>query len=157
MNDAALQIRHRFEQLPATTATDRAILHAFERMTHGAAQCCDGSLTVVNVCLEAAISRATYYRSPMAAIIKQVLAAPEILRPETDQLKTENTRLRREQRQLRQDHAREIADPPHAIACYANHNQILNLRNTQLESDNAALLAQLNDANGNVIALPAPR
>jgi len=112
---------------------------------------------VVNLCREAGISRAIYYRSPMAAIVKQIMATPEFPRPEADQLKNENIRLRRDQRQLRKEHAREIADLRNTIACYANHIQALTLRNAQLESDNAALRAQLNDANGNAIALPLPR
>ena len=43
---------------------DRKINEAFERLTRGRPEITDGALTVSNICTEAGVSRASYYRSP---------------------------------------------------------------------------------------------
>nr|WTB31725.1 hypothetical protein OG781_21525 [Streptomyces sp. NBC_00830] len=111
----------------------------------------DGSMTAVNITAEAGVSRASYYRSPVAAAIKEILAAPEVRRPEADVLKAEVTRLRKELRDLRQDKAAEIRELKDVAATYANQIQVLTLRNTELEDDALRLHAQLADHPDGVV------
>ncbi|MGW3660886.1 hypothetical protein ACWD6R_36890 [Streptomyces sp. NPDC005151] len=69
------------------TDTDRAIMRAFEQLMDGRPEISDGSVTVVNIAAETGISRASYYRSPVAAAVKEIQAAPATKRPEIDELK----------------------------------------------------------------------
>ncbi|UZG60243.1 hypothetical protein [Rhodococcus opacus] len=46
------------------TETDRKINEAFDRLLAGHPEITDGKLTVSNICVEAGVSRASYYRSP---------------------------------------------------------------------------------------------
>lgn len=159
MNDTtALRIRQAFERLaadhPGLTPNDQAIMHAFERLMHGLSEATDGSLTVVNICAEAGVSRASYYRSPVAPVIKETLAAPDIRRPEVEELRSEITRLRKTERRLRQEHAADIRDLRATGAAYANQIQVLTLRNAELEAENVALRGQLHERNENVSVLP---
>ncbi|MFG2210493.1 hypothetical protein [Streptomyces sp. NPDC048638] len=78
---------------------------AFERLMHGLSETTDGKITIVNVCAEAGVSRATYYRSPVAQAVKEILDAPQIRRPEPEELRAEVSRLKRAERELRRDHA----------------------------------------------------
>ncbi|MET8101508.1 hypothetical protein ABZV29_34430 [Streptomyces sp. NPDC005236] len=82
MNDETrLRIRHTFDRLSAggrgLTDVDRALIEAFERLMHGLPELTDGKITVVNVCTEAGVSRASYYRSPVAQAVKEILEAPQ--------------------------------------------------------------------------------
>jgi hypothetical protein len=47
----------------------------------------DGALTVTNLCAEARVSRASHYRSPVAAVVKTLLASDQTPRPEVEQLR----------------------------------------------------------------------
>ncbi|MFD6469651.1 hypothetical protein [Streptomyces goshikiensis] len=159
MSDAtALRVRQAFERLtadhPALTPNDRALMQAFERLMHGLSEATDGSLTVVNICGEAGVSRASYYRSPVAQVVKEILAAPDIRRPEVEELRSEITRLRKVERKLRQDHAADVRDLRSTGAAYANQIQVLALRNAELEAENTALRARLHDRTENVSILP---
>ncbi|MER7180374.1 hypothetical protein ABT404_13000 [Streptomyces hyaluromycini] len=159
MNDStALRIRQAFERLTAgastLTATDQALMQAFERLMHGLSETTDGSLTVVNICQEAGVSRASYYRSPVASTVKEILAAPDVRRPEADELRAEVARLKRQDRELRSDHAIEVRELKGTAAAYANQIQVLALRNAEVEAENAALRQQLNQTATNVTVLP---
>jgi hypothetical protein len=55
----------------------------------------DGAVTVTSICTEAGVSRASYYRSPTAPVIKTLLTAPETARPELEELRAEVKRLRK--------------------------------------------------------------
>ncbi|MER6531800.1 hypothetical protein, partial [Streptomyces sp. NPDC001508] len=118
---------------------DREIMRAFERLLDGRPEITDGSLKVVNIAAEAGVSRASYYRSPVAAAIKEILEAPDLKRPEVDDLKAEVTRLRKELRELRREKAEEVRELKDMAATYANQIQVLALRNVELEADAEAL------------------
>ncbi|MEU9321995.1 hypothetical protein [Streptomyces sp. NPDC048295] len=154
----ALRIRQAFERLTADhlalTPNDQALMQAFERLMHGLSEATDGALTVVNICGEAGVSRASYYRSPVAPVIKEILAAPDIRRPEVEELRSEITRLRKVERELRQDHAADVRDLRSTGAAYANQIQVLALRNAELEAENTALRGRLHDRTENVSVLP---
>ncbi|MFH9612905.1 hypothetical protein ACH4MM_03895 [Streptomyces pratensis] len=133
------------------TDTDRAIMRAFEQLMDGRPEISDGSVTVVNIAAEAGISRASYYRSSVAAAIKEILAAPATKLPETDELKAEAARLRKELRNLRHQKAEEISELRQTVFTYANRIQILTLRNTELEGESTALRGQIGEATGGKI------
>ncbi|MFJ2604449.1 hypothetical protein ACIO13_05575 [Streptomyces sp. NPDC087425] len=128
------------------TDIDRRIMRAFEELMEGRPQTTDGSLTVVNIAAEAGVGRASYYRSPVAAAIKEILAAPEARRPEVDELKAEITRLRKTERDLRKEKAAELRELQVTVATYANQIQALALRNAELEEDARKLRSQVDEA-----------
>ncbi|MCX4502174.1 hypothetical protein OG944_04110 [Streptomyces anulatus] len=128
---------------PDLTDRDRQIMRAFERLLEGQPEITDGSVTAMNIAAEAGISRASYYRSPVAAAVKEILATPQIKRPEVDELKTELTRLRREMRMLRRDRAVEIRELKNTVATYANQIQALALHTEEFADDARKLRAQL--------------
>ncbi|MER5757440.1 hypothetical protein [Streptomyces sp. NPDC002088] len=64
MNDETrLRIRHTFDRLSTSgrvlTAIDRSLMEAFERLMHGLPELTDGKITLVNLCTEAGVSRAS--------------------------------------------------------------------------------------------------
>lgn len=161
MNDETrLHIRHTFDRISAggrgLTAIDRALMEAFERLMHGLPELTDGKITIVNVCTEAGVSRASYYRSPVAQAVKEILEAPQTRRPEPEELRAEAARLKKAERELRSEHAAEIRELKGTVATYANQIQVLTLRNAELETQNARLLERLRQSGDNVAVLPAP-
>lgn len=122
-----------------STDTDSKIRQAFERLMLGRPEISDGTLTVSNICTEAGVSRASYYRSAQAGAIKALLKAPRTQRPETDELREQIKQLTRAERQMRAEHAAEVRDLRDTIKTYANQIQVLALRTAQLESDNQRL------------------
>lgn len=161
MNDETrLRIRHTFDRLSAggrgLTDIDRALMEAFERLMHGLPELTDGKITIVNLCTEAGVSRASYYRSPVAQAVKEILEAPQTRRPEPEELRAEVSRLKKAERELRSEHAAEVRELKDSLATYANQIQVLTLRNVELESENARLLERLRHSGDNVTALLAP-
>lgn len=112
---------------------------AFEQLIQGHAELTDGAITVTNICTEAKISRASYYRSPTAPVIKTLLTAADTARPELDELRAEVTRLRRVERALRREHATQLRELKDTNATYANHIQLLTLANAELRTENHKL------------------
>ncbi|MCX4458620.1 hypothetical protein OG585_51440 (plasmid) [Streptomyces sp. NBC_01340] len=160
MNDETrLRIRHAFDRLSeggrALTDIDRALMEAFERLMHGLPELTDGKITVVNVCTEAGVSRASYYRSPVAQAVTEILEAPQTRRPEPEELRAEVSRLKKAERELRSEHAAEIRELKDTVATYANQIQVLTLRSAELEAHNARLIERLRQLGENVAALPA--
>lgn len=134
---------------------DQRLIDAFDRLASGQSAVTDGALTVTNLCLEAEISRASYYRSPVAGAVKDILASGQLVRPEVDQLRERVKELRRADAMLRREHAAEIRDLKATVATYANQIQALTLRNAELEATNA----RLRDApgtTGEIIPLRRP-
>lgn len=117
---------------------DQRLIGAFGRLSNGESAVTDGALTVANLCLEAGISRASYYRSPVAGTIKDLLASDRVARPEIDQLRVQVKELKKAEAKLRREHAAEIRELNATIAVYANQIQALALRNAELEAANAA-------------------
>ncbi|MFF7097747.1 hypothetical protein ACFY9A_35985 [Streptomyces rubradiris] len=130
---------------------DRAIVRAFERLLDGRPETTDGSVTVVNIATEAGVSRASYYRSPVAGAIKEILAAPSTKRPEADELKAEVIRLRKELRDFRREKAEEVRELRATVAIDANQIQVLALRNAELEADAATLRGRIADATSGTV------
>jgi len=98
----------------------------------------DGALTVTNLCAEARVSRASYYRSPVAAVVKTLLASDQTPRPEVEQLRLRVRELDKTGKEQRRRHAQEVGDLKAAAAVYANQVQVLALRNAELEPTTAA-------------------
>ncbi|MGP3637441.1 hypothetical protein ACTU45_29545 [Streptomyces sp. 24-1644] len=136
---------------------DRAIMRAFERLLDGRPQITDGSVNVVNIAAEAGVSRASYYRSPVASAVKEILTAPDAKRPEVDELKAEVIRLRKELREFRRQKAEEVRELKATVTTYANQIQVLALRNAELEVDATALRGQIADATGGTVRPIRPR
>ena len=153
---SVLRLRHALEtaDLPVRPGVDQAIVHAFERIMSGHPEHTDGTLTVTALCTESGISRATYYRSPLAKTITALLQPPDAPRPQTDTLTTEIARLKQAARALRSQHAAEQRETRATLAAYANHIQALSLRNAELEADNAALREGLDQTDGTLTSLP---
>jgi hypothetical protein len=138
---------------PALTDTDRRLMNAFERLMLGRPEITDGSATVTNICTEAGVSRASYYRSPVATAVKEILEAPQTRRPELDELKGEIKQLRQAERRLRSDHAGEIRELRDMAATYANQIQLLTIANAELTDENERLRGRLATTAADVIPL----
>ncbi len=133
---------------------DEKIQAAYDALTAGRPGISDGQLTVSNICLEAGISRASFYRSPLAGTIRRDLADPgSTNRPDTEQLRAKVRELTAADKQLRSKHAAEIRDLRATVRTYANQIQILTLHVSQLEDDNQRLTARLQHAGDNVTPL----
>jgi hypothetical protein len=128
---------------PGPTDIDRKIMRAFEQLMLGRPEITDGRTSAVNICAEAGVSRASYYRSPVARVIKEILQAPDTRRPATDELRQEITRLKQSESQLRQAKATEIRELRATVTAYANQIQVLALKNAELEAGIQRLHAQL--------------
>jgi FtsZ-binding cell division protein ZapB len=122
-----------------STDTDTKIQQAFERLMLGRPEITDGTLTISNICAEAGVSRASYYRSPQAVTIKRALDTPQTPRPEIEDLRAQLTQLNKTERELRSQHAAEIRELRDTIKTYANQIQSLALGNAQLQEDNQRL------------------
>jgi chromosome segregation ATPase len=140
-----------------TTDTDRKIKQAFERLMLGRPEITDGALTISNICTEARVSRASYYRSPHATEIKQLLDAPQTKRPEIEDLREEARQLKKSERKLRSEHAAEVRELRDTLKTYANQIQALVLHAAQLEDDNQRLHKRLERAGDNITPLNTRR
>ncbi|SEG62760.1 hypothetical protein SAMN05444920_103554 [Nonomuraea solani] len=135
------------------TDLDRQIMNGFERLMLGQPEITDGTVTVTNICTEAGVSRASYYRSPVAAATKELLAAPAVARPEAEELRAEISRSKKADRELRSEKAADSRELTDTVNTYANHIQVLTLRNTELEEENRSLRERLERAACNVTPL----
>lgn len=135
---------------------DHRIIDAFDRLATGQPAVSDGALTISNLCAEAGISRASYYRSPAAAVIREVLASGQVTRPEIDILRDQVRELKKAEKRLRRDHSAQVRELRDTVTAYANRIQVLELRNAELEEHNRRLLAQLGRADPRVIPLSGP-
>ncbi|MGW2822281.1 hypothetical protein ACWC24_14915 [Streptomyces sp. NPDC001443] len=145
--DVSLQaVRTAFARLTrentGLTDTDQRIMRAFEQLMLGRPEITDGRTSAVNIAAEAGVSRASYYRSPVAAVIKGILGSPETRRPESDELRQEIARLKQSERELRREKGAEVRELRATVAAYANQIQVLALRNAELEADARRLQAQ---------------
>lgn len=140
---------------PELTDLDRNLIAAFERLMANRPAITDGTITVTNICAEAGVSRASYYRSPVAAAVKEILTAPQTRRPEPDELRHQVTRLKQAERALRSEHATEVRELKATVATYANQIQALALRTAELEDETRRLRDQLARTGLNVVPLPS--
>jgi septal ring factor EnvC (AmiA/AmiB activator) len=139
------------------TSTDEKIKTAYDRLTHGHAEITDGQLTITNICLEAGVSRASFYRSAHAGDIRRALTNPDVPRPETEQLRQQVQQLKQSDKTLRSQHATEIRELRATVKTYANQIQVLALRVNQLEDDNQRLQHRLQETGDNITTLAARR
>jgi len=137
--------------------TDTKIQEAFQRLVLGRPEITDGTLTISNICAEAGVSRASYYRSPQAAAIKHQLDTPHTQRPEIDDLRQQVKHLKTADRQLRSENAAEIRYLRETIKTYANQIQALALRADQLGHDNQKLRTSLDNSASNITPLSTAR
>ncbi len=135
---------------------DERIKTALDKLRQGRPELSDGHLTVANVCLEAGVSRASFYRSAHAGDIRQALTDPGgAPRPETEELRDQARALRKTEKTLRSQHAAEVRELRSTVQTYANQIQFLALRVGHLEDDNRRLLHRLDHAGDNITPLPA--
>ncbi len=157
MPDPPLQPHHdafrRLADSRPLSELDRRLIDAFDRLAGGRSETIDGALTVTNLCAEARVSRASYYRSPVAAVVKTLLASDQTPRPEVEQLRQRVRELDKAGKEQRRRHAQEVGDLKAAAAVYANQVQVLALRNAELEADNRRLVAQLAQVEAAVIPM----
>lgn len=130
---------------------DQRIMRAFEQLMLGRPEITDGRTSAVNISAEAGVSRASYYRSPVAAVIKGILSTPEAKRPESDELRQEIARLKQSEHELRRAKGAEIRELRATVGAYANQIQVLALRNAELEADAHRLRAQLVEEQRGVV------
>lgn len=137
---------------------DERVQAAFNRLMAGHPELSDGRLTVTNVCLEAAVSRASFYRCGSAAEIRQALSDPRSMpQPEAENLRAQTRVLQQAETALHSQHATEVRELRVTVATYANRIQLLALRAEQLEADNQRLLHRLEGAGDNITQLSVPR
>ncbi len=115
------------------TDSDRRIMRAFERLILGRPEITDGRTTATNISAEAGVSRASYYRSPVARAIREILDAPDVRRPDADELRQEIVDLKQSAARLGKEKSAEIRDLRATVAAYAQQIQALTLRNAELE------------------------
>ncbi|QFQ97957.1 hypothetical protein F9278_19045 [Streptomyces phaeolivaceus] len=155
MDETLQAVRTAFARLArentGLTDIDQQIMRAFERLMLGRPEITDGRTSAVNIAAEAGVSRASYYRSPVAAVIKGILSSPEARRPESDELRQEVARLKQSERELRREKGAEIRELRATVTAYANQIQILTLRNAELEADAHQLRAQLAEDQHGVV------
>lgn len=93
---------------PVSTTTERALLDAMGRLLDGCPRVSDGKLTVVNLAIEAGVSRATANRAPkILEIFRQAVASSRARRNLPDQqAETDRAKrlLRADQNVLAQHH-----------------------------------------------------
>jgi FtsZ-binding cell division protein ZapB len=136
---------------------EEKIQAAYDTLTAGRPAVTDGQLTVSGICAEAGISRASFYRSPLATRIRADLADPaSTRRPEAEQLRVKVRELTAADKELRSKHAAEIRDLRATVRTYANQIQLLTLRISQLEDGNKQLTARLQQAGDNITPLNRP-
>ena len=140
-----------------STDTDHKIKKAFERLMLGRPESTDGTLTISNICAEAGVSRASYYRSPHAAQIKQILDTPQTKRPEIEELRKEIRHLKNTERRLRSENATETRQLKVTIRTYANQIQALALHTAHLENDTQRLRSHLAGDSNNITPLDTHR
>ncbi|MFG2923680.1 hypothetical protein ACGFYA_19505 [Streptomyces sp. NPDC048305] len=162
MDDTLQAVRTAFARLarenPDLTDIDHKIMRAFEQLMLGRPEITDGRTSAVNIAAEAGVSRASYYRSPVAAVVKGILGSPEIRRPESDELRRDIARVKQSERELRREKADEIRELRATVTAYANQIQVLALRNAELESDARLMQAQLAEEGSEVVRqLPRTR
>ena len=133
---------------------DEKIQAAYDTLTAGRPGISNGQLTISNICIEAGISRASFYRSALAAAIRKDLADPSSTkRPDTEQMRAKIRELTAADKQLRSKHAAETRDLRATARTYANQIQVLTLRISQLQDDNERLAGRLQHAGDNVTPL----
>lgn len=158
MTTQTIRTRNAFDRLlrdqTRITDIDRKLMDAFERLLEGEYTNSGGHLTVADICAEACVSRASYYRSPVAGAIKQILEDPAVPLPEIEEMRREVRELRLREQDLRGQHAAEVRELKDTIATYANQIQVLALRNYTLETENQSLLALLSKTDTKIAQLP---
>jgi chromosome segregation ATPase len=137
-----------------TASIQEKIDAALQRLTCGRPEHTDGQLTISNLCAEAQISRASFYRSPNADRVRKLLAEPAAPRPELQELRDQVRQLKKTETALRGEHAAVVRELRDQVKTYANQIQILTLRLGQLTDDNQRLQRRLERSADNVTALP---
>lgn len=137
---------------------DERVQAAFQRLMAGHPELSDGRLTVTNVCLEAAVSRASFYRCACATDIRRALSAPRTTpQPDAGETRTRTRALQSAETTLRALHATEVRELRATVVTYANQIQLLALRAEQLDADNQRLLHRLQVVGDNITPPSAPR
>jgi len=134
---------------------DEQIRAAFDRLMAGHPELSDGRLTVTNICSEAGVSRASFYRSSQATEIRRALSEPDAApRPQTKELRAQVKALGQAEQASRAQQATQVRELRNTVATYANQIQLLALRVDQLEADNRRLQHRLDQVGDNVTRLP---
>jgi chromosome segregation ATPase len=136
---------------------EQKIQAALQRLTHGRPEITNGQLTITNLCTEAGISRASFYRSPLAEQIKKLINDPASPRPELEDLRQQVKDLKNADKALRSQHASQIRELREQVTTYANQIQVLALHISRFQDDNDRLVRRLETAGDNVTPLSGRR
>jgi chromosome segregation ATPase len=136
---------------------EQKIQAALQRLTHGRPEITNGQLTITNLCTEAGISRASFYRSPLAEQIKKLINDPASPRLELEDLRQQVKDLKNADKALRSQHASQIRELREQVTTYANQIQVLALHISRFQDDNDRLVRRLETAGDNVTPLSGRR
>lgn len=157
MNDQPTGPHHdAFRRLAAehdVSDLDSKLIDAYDGLVSVRSATTDGSVTVPNLCAEAGVSRASYFRSPVAWAVKELVASGQAPRSEIDELRAQIRELKAAAADTRLKSAEEVRDLKATVTAYANQIQILALRNAELEADAQRLRAHIDVQSADVISL----
>ena len=140
---------------PAGPSIETRLQAALLRLQAGRPEHTDGRLTVKNLCAEAQVPRASFYRSARAAEFQQILNNPS-QQPQAEQLRRQASQLKAADKEQRSQHAADLREAREQVKIYANHIQVLTLRLAQLADEHAQLLARV-ERDAGITRLPASR
>lgn len=128
---------------------------ALLRLQAGRPEHTDGRLTVKNLCAEAQVPRASFYRSARVAEFQQMLNDPG-QQPQPEQLRRQVRQRKADDKEQRSQNAADLREAREQVKIYANHIQVLTLRLSQLADEYAQLLARV-ERDAGITRLPATR
>jgi|HubBroStandDraft_3_1064219.scaffolds.fasta_scaffold286248_1 hypothetical protein len=139
----------------ASPSAETRLQAALLRLQTGRPEHTDGRLTVKNLCAEAQVPRASFYRSARAAEFQQLLNDPG-QQPQAEQQRRQASQRKAADKEERSQNAADLREAREQVKIYANHIQVLTLRLTQLAEEHAQLLARV-ERDAGIARLPAPR
>jgi hypothetical protein len=128
---------------------------ALLRLQAGRPEHADSKLNVKNLCAEAQVPRATFYRSAHAAEFQRILNDPG-QQPQAEQQRRQVSQLKADDKQQRAQHATDLREAREQAKNYANHIQVLTLRLAQLAEEHAQLLASV-ELDAKIARIPSSR
>jgi hypothetical protein len=120
---------------------------ALLRLQAGRPEHTDGKLNVKNLCAEAQVPRASFYRSAHAAEFQRILNDPR-QQPQAEQQRRKASQRKASGHQQHAQRAADLREAREQARTYANHIQVLTLRLAQVTAENAQLLARIERDTG---------
>lgn len=144
------------QRTPVTSPSLHSRLQAaLLRLQAGRPEHTDGKLNVKNLCAEAQVPRASFYRSAHAAEFQRILNDPG-QQPQAEQQRRQASQNKASGSQQHAQRAADLREAREQAKTYANHIQVLTLRLAQLSTENAQLLARI-ERDAGITHLPSPQ